>query len=106
MDNKISEALYLKQLMTEKRLETHSKNLGDVNNPQSRHFILTRKLGHHLEIPGSSDWTLHKENYSQCYICDRKIYTVFFWSPTIGKIEGYDVGLTTDQQYRIANYVL
>lgn len=71
-----------------------------------RHFILTRKIGHQLEIPGSSDWQLHRENSNQCYICDRKIYTVFFWSPSIGQIEGYDTGLSSDDQYRIAKLIL
>ena len=35
-----------------------------------------------------------KQNEDECYICDRKIYTIFFWSPSIGKIEESDIGLS------------
>jgi len=71
-----------------------------------RHFILTRKINHNLEIPGSAEWYLYKDKCSSCYICDRKIYTVFFWSPTIGRIEGYDTGLSSEDQYKIAKIIL
>ena len=59
-----------------------------------------------MEIPGSNNWILHKESWDQCYICDRKIYSIFFWSPEIGMIEGYDCGMTPDEQYRIASFIL
>jgi PP-loop superfamily ATP-utilizing enzyme len=45
-------------------------------------------------MPGSSEWQLFKQNEDECYICDRKIYTIFFWSPAIGKIEESDIGLS------------
>ena len=77
-----------------------------MTNVQTRQFILTRKLGHEVEIVGSQHWQVHKESWDQCYVCDRKIYSVFFWSPQLGKIEGAELELSQDEKYRIARYVL
>lgn len=104
--NLIGQALHLKELTNQKRLATNAKAIGDMANVQTRQFILTRKLGHEVEIVGSQNWVVHKESWDQCYVCDRKIYSVFFWSPQLGKIEGAELGLTPDEKYRIAKYVL
>lgn len=34
------------------------------------------------DIPGSQEWQLYTDSHSDCYICDRRIYTLFLWSPT------------------------
>ena len=102
----VGQALHLKELNNQKRLATNAKSIGDMTNVQTRQFILTRKLGHEVEIVGSQHWQVHKESWDQCYVCDRKIYSVFFWSPQLGKIEGAELELSQDEKYRIARYVL
>ena len=75
-----------------------------MNLPE-RHFILTRKIGHEFEMPGSQEWVVHRDSCQSCYICDRKLYTVFFWSPEIGSIEADQVGLTPELKYRILQVI-
>jgi hypothetical protein len=52
-----------------------------------------------VEIPGSQFWQLHKEAWTQCYVCDKKVFGVFFWAPEIGMLQGYDSGLSTAEQF-------
>lgn len=68
-------------------MHTHSK-IEELNNAQKRHLILTRKRGHEYDIPGSKEWHMYTDAHSDCYICDRRVYTVFLWSPT------YDLPIT------------
>ena len=53
-------------------------------------LIITRMLGHKEEMPGSGRWrVITKENIGQneCWVCDRKIYSLIFWNELIGNIE-------------------
>jgi hypothetical protein len=46
-----------------------------------------RQLGHKFEIPGSGQWKMFtdKENaLHTCWVCDQWIYSLVFWSPSIG----------------------
>ena len=51
---------------------------------EKQRFIIQRKLGLKDAIPGSGKWEIITEENKECYICDHQIFTIFFWSPTIG----------------------
>jgi hypothetical protein len=53
-------------------------------------LILTRILGHKVDIPGSAQWnmiTARVPKQTECYICDKQIYSIIFWNTKIGAIE-------------------
>jgi hypothetical protein len=50
---------------------------------KSTKFILTRHLGHRLEMPLSAKWRLLTEPYEKCWHCDRHHYSIVMWSPEI-----------------------
>lgn len=77
------EAIQIKKIKKARKLYEPS-HIGMINNAQQRNFILTRKLGHKYDIPGSNEWQAFTESHYQCYICDRKIYSLFLWSPNGG----------------------
>jgi hypothetical protein len=60
-----------------------ANEIGKLSDNRQRHFIITRKIGHHIDIPGSDNWQLHCDKLEQCFVCDRKQYTFFIWSPDI-----------------------
>ena len=99
------QSMFLKQVKLDKRNEVHMQ-ADQVDDAQGRHFILTRQLGHSLEMPGSQEWQLFRESTSQCYVCDHRIYALFFWSPEIGNLDGFDCGLTPQEQSQIAKIIL
>ena len=76
------------------------------NDAQSRHLILTRKLGHKLDIPGGAIWQAFRNSANQCYVCDRKIYTMFLWSPTTGIIDCEKLNFNHEQKQILADYML
>lgn len=66
---------------------------------------MTRKLGHELEIPGSAKWRLYTDNTAQCYVCDHKVFALFFWAPEIGMLQGDETGLTELEKEKISNII-
>ena len=83
---KLRERLAYKQLKMEKEA---SLPLDDakISRDHRRHFMLSRILGHELDIPGASEWEIHKESAQECWVCDRKQFTFFIWSPEFGDVE-------------------
>ena len=69
-------------------------------------MILTRKLGHRTDIPGGKEWRAFTNSQDECYICDRKIYSLFVWSPEIGIIGDAQINLTDAQKRKIAKLIL
>ena len=82
----LSESIKLKSIQKDKAFYTRFDG-SEMDNAYKRHFILTRKLGHKYEIPGSEGWQLHTEKLDQCYCCDQQIYSVFLWSPEWGPFD-------------------
>ena len=58
-----------------------------VSRDLKRHFIVQRVLGHEIDMPGTVNWQINKESAQQCWVCERKQYTFFFWSPEYGLFE-------------------
>ena len=67
--------------------------------PERRNLVVTRKLGHKSDIPGSGQWVVHTnvldiENpgspsvkpCQECWICDQHIYSIVFWNEYIGSV--------------------
>lgn len=47
--------------------------------------MFTRQLGHKSELPGAGQWCmLSRYKTEQCWVCDKHIYTILFWSPHLG----------------------
>lgn len=53
--------------------------------------MFQRVLGHKAEMPGSGQWQMLTEKADECWICDRHIYTLLFWSPSIGHSTSVDL---------------
>lgn len=53
------------------------------------HLTLTRIRGHKRDLPGSGRWKIRNERsrtpHGDCWICDCKPYTLFFWNQDIGE---------------------
>ena len=73
-------------IQRQKRLET----VYHEADPTTKMLLVTRKLGHKEDIPGSGRWqvyTCRHHGQSDCWICDRQIYSMVFWNEKIGDIE-------------------
>ena len=42
-------------------------------------------MGHKYDIPGSRQWKIITDGQYECWVCSREIYSIIFWSPSIGK---------------------
>ena len=54
---------------------------------KDKNLIITRNLGHKIDIPGSGQWRLMTDNNKgdhDCWICDKQIYSLIFWNELIG----------------------
>ena len=78
---------------------------GSLSNKTNRNLIFTRVIGHSLDIPGSSEWHMHTQHNKQCWVCDRKAYTFFFWSPLFAEYEAPKAALTEREQARIKSHI-
>jgi hypothetical protein len=54
-------------------------------------LTLTRITGHRIDIPGAGRWKIcnqrSQKTHGDCWICDCKPYTLFFWNTDIGQID-------------------
>jgi len=51
---------------------------------------MTRNIGHKEDIPGSGQWRIITDELpgrNECWVCDRKVYSVIFWNELVGLIE-------------------
>jgi hypothetical protein len=65
-------------------LENHDK-IKEIE--KSKKLEIVRYLGHSFDIPGSAYWNIftnEKSLYDSCWICDYRIYSLIFWSKSIG----------------------
>ena len=62
-------------------------NDGKISRDHKRHFMFQRILGHEFEMPGASEWQISKDSAQECWVCDRKQFTFFFWSPEFGQYD-------------------
>ena len=53
-------------------------DFADDGNDESR-MILTRCLGHRIDMPGSGQWKLIRDRSEECWVCDQQIYGLVFW---------------------------
>jgi len=53
-------------------------------------------------MPGACQWKMIDEAHEDCWICDREVYTLIFWSPVIGRFEMKKVS-EADQTFIIKN---
>ena len=75
-----------KELLREKEAMTAIDD-GKLNRAHKRTFLVTRVLGHRLELPGAEEWEISRESAQQCWVRDQKQFTFFFWSPEFGDYE-------------------
>lgn len=99
-----SQLFHLKQLNQQKMTEMPFED-GSLSNKNSRNLIFTRIIGHTMDMPGFSEWHMHTEHSKECWVCDRKIYTFFFWSPTFAEIESQKIALTPKEEEIIRNKI-
>jgi hypothetical protein len=83
---KVKEQLGIKALIREKEALT-SFDDAKISRDHKRHFMVSRSIGHDLDIPGSSNWQISRDSQQECWVCDRKQYTFFIWSPEFGEFE-------------------
>ena len=101
---KLTETLAIKHILQEHKINTNlSSQTSDI--PQDRQLILTRVLGHNIEMPGAETWQIVRRS-SDCWICNRNIFTLFFWSPEIGRVDGEEIGLKAAEKMKLAEYIL
>ena len=84
-DAKLREAVQLQFIQRQKKLEQAYEEADATSSV----LLISRKLGHKDDIPGSGRWkvfTERKIGENDCYICDRQIYSIVFWSEPIGSI--------------------
>lgn len=57
-------------------------------------------------MPGQSDWQISRESSQECWVCDRKQFVFFFWSPEFGELDRDKVAwLTSDDKAKIMESV-
>jgi hypothetical protein len=66
---------------------THTYGVKDL---QDKHLEVIRSLGHQYEMPGSAAWVV-EDKQEDCWVCDQSIYTLIFWSPSIGRNFSYKI---------------
>jgi hypothetical protein len=59
---------------------------------EGNQMIITRKLGHKQEMPGSGQWQIQDDGEDKCWCCDNHIYAMVFWSLDYGWEQPDDVG--------------
>ena len=84
--NKLKDQLNFKNMLREKEAMVPIDD-AKISRDHKRHFMVSRTLGHNLEITGSSEWQIMKESAQECWVCDRKQFTFMFWSPEFGDFE-------------------
>ena len=75
-----------KSLLIEKE-PAISQDDGKISRDHKRHFSVSRVIGHDLEMPGAIEWQVNRDSAQQCWVCDRKQFTFFFWSPEFGQYD-------------------
>ena len=63
------ETIKIKQIMERKR-QTSLVNEFTTDYDNGQRLILTRVLGHKMDMPGSGQWKLIKDKTDDCWICD------------------------------------
>ena len=63
------ETIKIKQNMERKRIFSLVNDFAIDGNEDSR-LILTRILGHKMDMPGSGQWKVIKDKSEECWICD------------------------------------
>ena len=81
--DKLREQMVFKNMLAEKEAVIPVDD-AKMDRDHKRHFLVTRVLGHELDMPGSSEWQVSNVSAQQCWFCDRKQFTFFFWSPEFG----------------------
>eukprot|EP00347_Sterkiella_histriomuscorum_P002614 403367462 len=88
--SQVIDGVLMKQL-TQRKNVIDSTNLQHVNPPlENQKLIFQRYLGHKEDIPGIGQWqmlTSQNPNDSpaccECWVCNKYIYTLIFWSKCI-----------------------
>ena len=93
-----------KQQLLQKQTEVHCDD-GRCTNKLKRNLTFTRVIGHELDIPGAVEWQMYREKNEECWVCDRKIYTIFFWSPLYAGLAGKSVELTSEEEKAIKSAI-
>ena len=92
----------IKQIVAHKRTEQNSKIVQDT---EKETLIFTRLLGHKDDIIGGGQWKMitdAKKGHNECWVCDRKIYSIIFWNKEIGLMAEAEVPLE-DQKFLVQN---
>ena len=77
-----------------------------ISRDHERHFMVSRVLGHELDIPGASEWQVNRTSAQQCWFCQRKQFVFFFWSPEYGDSDKRSCSwLTNEDKDKIATTV-
>ena len=51
---------------------------------EERMLDFSRHLAHKSEMPGHAQWEIKTDPQRPCWICDQYIFSLIFWSPSIG----------------------
>ena len=62
-------------------------------------------IGHKLDMPGAIEWQMHRQKNQECWVCDKKIYTFFFWSPLYAEMAATSVDLTPEEEHLVKSAV-
>ena len=63
----------------------------DLANENTNKLIFQRWVGHKPDIPGSGQWQMLTEKHDQCWVCDKWIYGIVFWSPNVSNQTQIDI---------------
>lgn len=60
----------------------------ELGNRQT--LVISRNLGHKEDMPGSGQFHVHTSKVlhnNNCWVCDKKIYSMIFWNQLVGAVE-------------------
>lgn len=60
----------------------------ELGNRQT--LVISRSLGHKEDMPGSGQfhvYTSKVSNNNNCWVCDKKVYSMIFWNQLVGAVE-------------------
>lgn len=78
------EAQIIKEINQNKQM-SDVKEFQGLKNPQHRRLILTRNLGHRVEMPSGHKWVLRTTAMKGCWVCDKEVFSLIFWNLKVGK---------------------
>ncbi|TNV87178.1 hypothetical protein FGO68_gene2179 [Halteria grandinella] len=80
--------------------QSHENQEKEIILKADTKFILTRHLGHRLEMPLSTKWRMLTDAHEKCWICDRHHYGILFWSPDIAS-QTQEIGISESDRQRL-----